>query len=110
MRRVLAFFVLAAALLLLVACAAPAGAPAGGAGTGAASAPAAAGAPKSGGTLTVVLDGEIDTIDPHKSVTIVGNQVWPNIYESLVVQGPGAGADVTAAALLDDVLAIASAR
>lgn len=30
--------------------------------------------------------------------------------QPLVVQGPGAGADVTAAALLDDVLAIASAR
>lgn len=30
--------------------------------------------------------------------------------QPLVVQGPGAGADVTAAALLDDVLAIATAR
>jgi peptide/nickel transport system substrate-binding protein len=68
-------------LLVLAACAGP-GAPA---------APAdgdAAGAlePKAGGTLTVVLDGEIDTIDPHKSVTIVGAQVWPNIFESLVKQ------------------------
>ena len=30
--------------------------------------------------------------------------------QPLVVQGPGAGAGITAAALLDDVLAIATAR
>ena len=36
--------------------------------------------------------------------------IWSDRYavQPLVVQGPGAGADVTAAALLDDVLAIAS--
>lgn len=56
--------------------------------TGAAEQAPAAGEPKYGGTLTVALDGEIDTIDPHKSVTIVGAQVWPNIYEALVVQSP----------------------
>lgn len=85
MRRVLTLLALSVVLMLLAACAAPAGAPAAG-DTG--TAPAAAGEPRAGGTLTVVLDGEIDTIDPQKSVTIVGNQVWPNIYETLVVQGP----------------------
>jgi peptide/nickel transport system substrate-binding protein len=40
--------------------------------------------PKRGGTLKVALDGEIDTIDPHKSVTIVGFQVYTQLYESLV--------------------------
>ncbi|HEY1293510.1 MAG TPA: ABC transporter substrate-binding protein [Chloroflexota bacterium] len=39
---------------------------------------------KTGGTLTVALDGEIDTIDPLKSVTIVGGQVYREMYESLV--------------------------
>ncbi len=29
---------------------------------------------------------EIDTIDPDKSVTIVGSQVWPNIFEGLVMR------------------------
>lgn len=42
------------------------------------------GTPKPGGTLTVALDGEIDTIDPHKSVTIVGFQVYTQVYEGLV--------------------------
>src|SRR5690242_19232883 len=45
---------------------------------------AAAQSVKMGGTLTVALDGEIDTIDPLKSVTIVGGQVYREIYESLV--------------------------
>jgi len=51
---------------------------------------AAAGAvePKRGGTLRVALDGEIDTIDPHKSVTIVGFQVYTQIYEGLVQANP----------------------
>jgi len=40
---------------------------------------------KTGGTLTVGLDGEIDTIDPLKSVTIVGGQVWTQMYEGLVL-------------------------
>ena len=43
---------------------------------------------KTGGTLTVGLDGEIDTIDPLKSVTIVGFQVYTQIYEGLVVAKP----------------------
>lgn len=49
---------------------------------------AAAGTPKLGGTLTVALDGEIDTIDPHKSVTIVAFQVQQSIFESLVQSTP----------------------
>jgi peptide/nickel transport system substrate-binding protein len=44
--------------------------------------------PKRGGTLRVALDGEIDTIDPHKSVTIVGFQVYTQIYEGLVRANP----------------------
>lgn len=70
--------------LLLVACA-----PAGPVNTGAAAdttgASDTAGAPKAGGTLTVALNGEIDTIDPHVSVTIVGFQVYTQIYEGLVI-------------------------
>ena len=46
--------------------------------------PAAAQPAKTGGTLTVGLDGEIDTIDPLKSVTIVGFQVYTQMYEGLV--------------------------
>ena len=66
--------------ILLAAC--TAGVPAGG---GAAStAGAETKQPKPGGTLTVALDGEIDTIDPHVSVTIVGGQVYPMIFEGLV--------------------------
>lgn len=42
------------------------------------------GQPKKGGTLTVGLNGEIDKIDPHKSVTIVSFQVNQTMYESLV--------------------------
>ncbi len=49
---------------------------------------AAAVEPKRGGTLKVALDGEIDTIDPHKSVTIVGFQVYTQIYEGLVRANP----------------------
>lgn len=45
---------------------------------------AAAVEPRRGGTLKVGLDGEIDTIDPHKSVTIVGFQVYRQLYEALV--------------------------
>ncbi|MBW7882071.1 MAG: hypothetical protein H3C34_05420 [Caldilineaceae bacterium] len=87
--------ILVAALLLplLAACAAPAPAGPGAADTAAGPA-AAVGEPKAGGTLTVVLDGEIDTIDAHKSVTIVGSQVWPNIFESLVVRTPNLDAEV----------------
>lgn len=81
MLRKFAVGVVASLLLLLAACA-PAAQDAGTQGGDQAS----AGVPKPGGTLTVVLDGEIDTIDPHKSVTIVGAQVWPNIFESLVKQ------------------------
>ncbi len=40
--------------------------------------------PQYGGTLTVALHGEIDKLDPHQSVTIVGFQVQENIVESLV--------------------------
>ena len=43
---------------------------------------------KTGGTLTVGLDGEIDTIDPLKSVTIVGFQVYTQMYEGLVAANP----------------------
>jgi peptide/nickel transport system substrate-binding protein len=43
---------------------------------------------KTGGTLTVALDGEIDTIDPQKSVTIVAGQVERQLYEGLVVATP----------------------
>jgi peptide/nickel transport system substrate-binding protein len=46
--------------------------------------PAGAQSAKMGGTLTVGLDGEIDTIDPLKSVTIVGFQVYTQMYEGLV--------------------------
>lgn len=73
----------AAVMLLSVACMAPA---ATGTQPAAAEEATSAGEPKAGGDLTVVLDGEIDTIDPHKSVTIVGAQVWPNIFEGLVKQ------------------------
>ncbi|MCL4826300.1 MAG: hypothetical protein KJZ95_02965 [Caldilinea sp.] len=83
MRRTTFVLVIGFMLWMLAACAAP-GAPAAPTGGDA----AAALEPKAGGTLTVVLDGEIDTIDPHKSVTIVGAQVWPNIFESLVKQTP----------------------
>ena len=48
----------------------------------------AAATPKAGGTLTVGLNGEIDTIDPHKSVTIVGFQVETQIFEGLVQLKP----------------------
>ena len=74
----------AAVMLLLAACAAPAATT--GTEPAASEEAAAVGEPKAGGDLTVVLDGEIDTIDPHKSVTIVGAQVWPNIFEGLVKQ------------------------
>lgn len=48
----------------------------------------AAQTPKTGGILTVGLDGEIDTIDPLKSVTIVGFQVYTQLYEGLVAANP----------------------
>jgi len=83
MRRTTFVLVIGFMLWMLAACAAPS-APAAPTGGDA----AAVLEPKAGGTLTVVLDGEIDTIDPHKSVTIVGAQVWPNIFESLVKQTP----------------------
>jgi peptide/nickel transport system substrate-binding protein len=44
----------------------------------------APGTPKQGGSLTIGLNGEIDKIDPHKSVTIVAFQVNQTMYESLV--------------------------
>ena len=78
--------VLAILILLLAACAAPAttGTP-----SDAAADDATMSGPQSGGTLTVALNGEIDTIDPHVSVTIVGFQVYPMIYEGLVQLSPG---------------------
>lgn len=82
MRRNAIVLAMGIMLLMLAACAAPSGPAAPTAG----GEEAAALEPKAGGVLTVVLDGEIDTIDPHKSVTIVGAQVWPNIFESLVKQ------------------------
>lgn len=71
---------LALVIVLFASCvaAAPTAAPA------ADSNAAAADAPKAGGTLTIALNGEIDTIDPHKSVTIVAFQVEQQIFESLV--------------------------
>lgn len=73
---------LALVIVLLASCvsSAPAGAPTGSTG----SSDESAGAPKAGGTLTIALNGEIDTIDPHKSVTIVAFQVQQQIFESLV--------------------------
>jgi peptide/nickel transport system substrate-binding protein len=47
-----------------------------------------AAAPKPGGTLTIALDGALDTMDPQKSVTIVSNQVRVNIYERLIQYDP----------------------
>jgi len=81
------FSILIASIILftLAACAPPPGSPAPSGGEGQEGVSAG---PKTGGVLTVALDGEIDTIDPHKSVTIVGAQVWPNIFESLVKQTP----------------------
>ena len=67
--------------LVLSACAAPA--PTDGTG-GAADESMASSEPQPGGSLTVALNGEIDTIDPHLSVTIVGGQVYPMIFEGLV--------------------------
>jgi peptide/nickel transport system substrate-binding protein len=54
----------------------------------AASGSGTAASPKSGGTLTVALDGALDSLDPQKSVTIVSNQVRQNIYERLIQYGP----------------------
>ena len=53
-----------------------------------------------GGTLNVALHGEIDTIDPHQSVTIVGVQVYQNIVESLVT--PNANLDTMLPQLATD--------
>lgn len=68
-------------VILLSACAAPVPTGSDVVTDEAASAPSE---PQSGGTLTVALNGEIDTIDPHLSVTIVGFQVYPMIFEGLV--------------------------
>lgn len=81
------FPLLALIVLLLAACAPASGPGAGEADSSAAgdtAAAPAAGEPKAGGTLTVALDGEIDTIDPHVSVTIVGFQVYTQIFEGLI--------------------------
>ena len=92
MRRTSLLALLLTLLLTLAACAAPASEPAGD--TGAAADTAADSAvtipsePVYGGTLTVALDGEIDTIDPHVSVTIVGFQVYTQIFEGLVEATP----------------------
>ncbi len=55
----------------------------------------------------------LDPSDPLAQAAGCDNRVaiWSDRYseQPLVIQGPGAGASVTAAALLDDVLAIASA-
>lgn len=51
-------------------------------------APPAPKQPKAGGTLTVGLNGEIDKIHPLKSTTIVGFQVYTQIYEGLVRANP----------------------
>ena len=78
-RRIVALLALLG--VLLSACAAPVTTPATG---GASESSAAAGEPKAGGTLTVGLNGEIDTIDPHKSVTIVAFQVEQPLEEFLL--------------------------
>lgn len=55
----------------------------------------------------------LPAVDPLAGGSGTDNRVaiWSDRYarQPLVIQGPGAGADVTAAALLDDVLAIARA-
>ena len=82
--RTLKLFALLAILLMVMAACAPAADP----GTAVESGDDAVGeemaTATAGGTLTVALDGEIDTIDPHVSVTIVGFQVYPMIFEGLV--------------------------
>ncbi len=55
--------------------------------SGASSSSTSAG-PKTGGTLTVALDGAPDSLDPQRSVTIVSNQIRQNIYERLIQYGP----------------------
>jgi len=84
LRHFYAIVITSLILFAFAACAPPAGSPAPTAGEG----QEGTSGPRTGGVLTVALDGEIDTIDPHKSVTIVGAQVWPNIFESLVKQTP----------------------
>ncbi|MCB0112588.1 MAG: ABC transporter substrate-binding protein, partial [Caldilineaceae bacterium] len=88
MRRTILLALLLAALLALAACATPAAEPADTGAVGEAPAEAAPSEPVNGGTLTVALDGEIDTIDPHVSVTIVGFQVYTQIFEGLVIVNP----------------------
>ncbi|MEZ4732136.1 MAG: ABC transporter substrate-binding protein [Caldilineaceae bacterium] len=75
-------------LVTLLAACAPAATPAGSAAGGESAPSASTDEPKAGGTLTVALNGEIDTIDPHMSVTIVGFQVYTQIFEGLVQQTP----------------------
>jgi peptide/nickel transport system substrate-binding protein len=58
------------------------------------------GEPQYGGILRTALHGEIDTIDPHQSVTIVGFQVYENIVESLVT--PNAALDTMEPELATD--------
>jgi len=84
MRGVKLLSLLAVLVLLFTACAPTGNQPAASAGAS----KAASGTPKMGGTLTVGLNGEIDTIDPHKSVTIVGFQVETQIFEGLVQLKP----------------------
>jgi len=83
MHRIKVLSLLAVLVMLITACA-PAAPTGGQPAANAGGSTASAGAPKTGGTLTVGLNGEIDTIDPHKSVTIVGFQVGMQIFESLV--------------------------
>ena len=55
---------------------------------GSSSSTSTAATPKSGGTLTVALDGALDSLDPQKSVTIVSSQARGSIYDRLIQYDP----------------------
>jgi peptide/nickel transport system substrate-binding protein len=42
-----------------------------------------------GGTLTIAVSNEADTLDPQKTVSGVGSFIMSNIYSSLIAFGPG---------------------
>src|SRR5262245_35342884 len=84
MRRVTYLFSLLAAIGILFTGCVPTAPTSAGSSAETEAASEAADTPKAGGTLTVGLNGEIDTIDPHVSVTIVGGQVSEQIFEGLV--------------------------
>src|SRR5690606_26923100 len=53
-------------------------------GTPAATEPAGEGEPKRGGKITVALNSDLTTMDPHKSTAAVDRQVYQLIYDKLV--------------------------